>query len=55
MSRTVDHLTPLAMGGNPLDRDNCRLMHRRCNTIRSNQMRAAAHPRERFTVDVSAI
>ncbi|UNZ22190.1 HNH endonuclease [Streptomyces sp. 891-h] len=39
MSRTVDHLQELWQGGDPLDRTNARLAHRRCNSIKSNQMR----------------
>ncbi|MDX8050414.1 HNH endonuclease [Lentzea sp. BCCO 10_0798] len=46
-SRTVDHRHALRDGGPPLDRDNCRLAHRRCNTSRTNQARAqgAAKPK----------
>lgn len=40
MARSLDHVTPLNEGGDPLARDNARLAHKRCNTIRSNQARA---------------
>lgn len=44
-SRTVDHVIALRDGGPALDRDNCRLAHRGCNTIRTNQARAQAKPK----------
>lgn len=52
MSRTVDHVIPLNQGGPPLDRTNCRLAHRRCNTIRANKLRSQRHGQQ-FTVEVS--
>lgn len=55
MSRTVDHIEQLHTGGAPLDRTNCRLAHRRCNTARSNQLRAKARPPSGFTVDVRTL
>lgn len=55
MARTVDHVHPLWLGGNPLDRSNVRLAHRRCNTARNNRMRAAQRPRPSHTVDASAL
>ncbi|MEV6791259.1 HNH endonuclease signature motif containing protein [Streptomyces sp. NPDC051320] len=55
MARTVDHVNPLWLGGEPLERANCRLAHRRCNTIRGNQMRAKARPRPCYTVPASAL
>lgn len=57
MSRTVDHLKELWEGGDPLDRANCRLAHRRCNTAKSNKRRSAARngSREAFTVDAKAL
>jgi 5-methylcytosine-specific restriction endonuclease McrA len=53
MSRTVDHVVELWQGGDPLDRANCRLSHRRCNTRKSNKMRA--RPKPRFTVQASGL
>jgi len=47
-----DHIISLWLGGPPLDRANCRLAHRRCNTIRSNEMRA--RPRDRGHIEVDA-
>lgn len=38
-SRSVDHVMPLAEGGNPLARTNLRLAHRRCNVVRGNLAR----------------
>ncbi|WP_079665262.1 HNH endonuclease [Streptomyces sp. 3214.6] len=55
MARTVDHVHPLWLGGDPLDRANCRLAHRRCNTIRNNQLRAAQRPRPTHTVPAAAL
>lgn len=55
MGRTVDHVLPLWLGGAPLDRTNCRLAHRRCNTIRNNQVRAAQRPRPTFTIDAASL
>ncbi|MET7479548.1 HNH endonuclease signature motif containing protein [Streptomyces sp. NPDC005648] len=55
MGRTVDHVHPLWMGGDPHDRTNCRLAHRRCNTIRNNQLRGAQQRRESLSVDVAAL
>lgn len=55
MSRTVDHLHPLGMGGPETDRANLRLAHRRCNTVRSNQLRARLRPRPAHTVNAAAL
>lgn len=55
MGRTVDHVVPLWLGGEPLDRSNVRLAHRRCNTIRNNQLRAAKRPRPSHTVPAAAL
>lgn len=55
MSRTVDHVHQLGMGGAPRDRSNLRLAHRRCNTIKSNQLRAAARPREVYSIKTDAL
>jgi 5-methylcytosine-specific restriction endonuclease McrA len=42
MGKTVDHVQELWEGGDPLDRANLRLAHRRCNTAKSNRRRAGA-------------
>ncbi|MFI6249035.1 HNH endonuclease [Streptomyces sp. NPDC051016] len=55
MGRTVDHVHPLWQGGEPLDRANVRLAHRRCNTIRNNRLRAAQRPKASHTVPASAL
>lgn len=55
MSRTVDHVHPLGMGGAETERSNLRLCHRRCNSIRSNKMRAKVRPRPSFTSDSSSL
>jgi 5-methylcytosine-specific restriction endonuclease McrA len=54
MSRTVDHVHELHAGGDPLDRQNLRLMHRRCNTIKSNQLRGKGL-KPAMSVDVRAL
>ncbi|MGW4886919.1 HNH endonuclease [Streptomyces murinus] len=55
MGRTVDHVHPLWLGGDPLDRQNLRLAHRRCNTARNNQLRARSAPRPSFTTDAASL
>lgn len=53
MARSVDHVVELRLGGHPTDRQNARLAHRRCNTIRSNKARA--RKREQISVDLHSI
>lgn len=36
MSPSLDEVTPVSKGGNPLDRNNVRLAHLSCNEIRGN-------------------
>ena len=36
MARSLDHVTPLAKGGDPLARTNARLAHRKCNRDRGD-------------------
>jgi 5-methylcytosine-specific restriction endonuclease McrA len=55
MSRTVDHVQQLTDGGQPLDRANLRLAHRRCNTVRSNKLRARPQYRGHVSVDITVI
>lgn len=56
MSRTVDHVIEMWQGGDPLDRTNLRLAHRRCNTRKSNETRSRAGKRPAgFTVEASAL
>jgi 5-methylcytosine-specific restriction endonuclease McrA len=55
MGRTVDHVLEMWQGGDPLDRANCRLAHRRCNTAKSNQVRAKARPKQSFAADVASL
>lgn len=55
MSRTADHVDELALGGAPLDRSNVRLAHRRCNTNKSNRLRALGRRRDSLTVDASSL
>jgi 5-methylcytosine-specific restriction endonuclease McrA len=52
MARSLDHVTPLSKGGDPLARENARLAHKRCNTIRSNKARARARPEDRGHIEV---
>jgi 5-methylcytosine-specific restriction endonuclease McrA len=47
MSRTVDHLVELWQGGDPLDRANCRLAHRKCNSSKSQRQRTRPGSRTR--------
>jgi hypothetical protein len=54
MSRTVDHVLELWEGGDPLDRLNCRLAHRRCNSSKS-QGRRHKKPLTGFTVDSASL
>jgi 5-methylcytosine-specific restriction endonuclease McrA len=55
MGRTLDHVRRLVDGGDPLDRANARLAHRKCNTQWSNRLQAAQRPRESFSVDASSL
>lgn len=60
MSRTVDHLQELWQGGEPLDRANCRLAHRRCNSSKSGRLRAGrpgsrAQSVEQVSVDATSL
>lgn len=55
MARTVDHVQEMWQGGDPLDRANCRLAHRRCNTAKSNRLRAARRARASFAADAASL
>ncbi|MEV7394333.1 HNH endonuclease [Streptomyces sp. NPDC091215] len=55
MGRTVDHVREMWQGGDPLDRSNCRLSHRRCNTAKSNQVRAKARTRPAHSVNAGSL
>jgi hypothetical protein len=56
MGRTVDHVVELWQGGDPTDRGNCRLAHRKCNSEKSQQKRQAKRrPNPGFSMDVSAL
>lgn len=55
MSRTVDHVRELWQGGDPVDRANCRLSHRRCNSAKSNRARAKHRPRSALSVDAASL
>lgn len=37
LSAEVDEIIPVSRGGNPLEWDNVRLTHRRCNRLKSNK------------------
>lgn len=50
MSRTADHKHEVHEGGHPLDRDNVTLMHRACNSAKSNKIRARRRAIERGAV-----
>lgn len=55
LARSVDHIVPLSHGGDPLDRSNCRLAHRKCNTIRANQLRAKPTDRGYLALDPASL
>ncbi|MFI6560385.1 HNH endonuclease [Streptomyces sp. NPDC050534] len=55
MGRTVDHVLELWQGGDPLDRANCRLAHRRCNTAKSNRARAKVKVRPSHSIDAASL
>lgn len=55
MGRTVDHVLELWQGGDPLDRSNCRLAHRKCNTAKSNRLRARRRTPASYTVDAATL
>lgn len=55
MSRTVDHVLELWQGGAEVDRVNCRLAHRRCNTAKSNRVRARAKPRASYSIKAASL
>lgn len=40
-SPEVDEIVPVAFGGDPFDRANCRLAHRACNRARADRLRRA--------------
>ena len=55
-ARSVDHVVELWQGGDPLDRANCRLAHRGCNSIKSNHLRALGIARpQQLSVDVATL
>lgn len=54
MSRTVDHVVPVARGGPPIpDRDGARLAHRRCNSERGDNPERLTQ--QRLTIPITAI
>lgn len=44
-SPEVDEIVPVSLGGDPLDRSNCRLAHKSCNSRRGNMTVAEFHRR----------
>jgi len=42
----VDEDLPRSRGGSPYDRNNCRLMHRRCNRIKGTRTIAEFHAKQ---------
>lgn len=40
MRAEVDEIVPVAAGGSPYERSNCRLSHRRCNRKRADVLRS---------------
>lgn len=55
MGRTVDHVVELWQGGDPLDRANCRLAHRKCNSAKSQDRRSRGRPPAGFSVDATQL
>lgn len=55
MSRTVDHIMQLSHGGPPLDRQNCRLAHRRCNGRRAERPNTRRRRKAWVSVDVGTL
>lgn len=45
---SVDHITPLAQGGDPYDEDNLRVVHIGCNSRRAAQAWRPRTPPDRF-------
>jgi 5-methylcytosine-specific restriction endonuclease McrA len=45
-SPEVDEIIPVSLGGDPLDRKNCRLSHRLCNVRRGDGRRSKAAPND---------
>lgn len=45
LARTVDHIIPIHHGGPELDRNNCRLAHRTCNSSRGTRQPTPHNPR----------
>jgi 5-methylcytosine-specific restriction endonuclease McrA len=48
-SPEVDEVIPIAEGGSPTDRTNCRLSHRLCNVRRGQQTKAALKAKRKLT------
>ncbi len=46
-SPEVDEIVPVALGGDPLDRSNCRLSHRACNNKRGQETKVHLRARRR--------
>lgn len=44
-SPEIDEIIPVSMGGDPLDRSNCRLAHKSCNARRGNMSVSEFHRR----------
>ena len=50
MRAEVDEVVPVSKGGDPLDRSNCRLSHRKCNRDRGNGDNPEPTPPELFPI-----
>ena len=48
MRAEVDHITPISKGGNPYDRSNAHLSHRRCNRAKGAGRKPEPMPVELF-------
>jgi len=38
LSKSIDHIVPVSLGGHPSDRDNLQLAHLACNRAKSNKL-----------------
>lgn len=45
LARSIDHVIPRSLGGDPHARANARLAHRKCNSSRGNRQPAQRNPR----------
>lgn len=54
-SPEVDEIIPVSLGGDPLDRDNCQLVHRLCNQRKGDGRKARAQAAQQRQVTASPV